>query len=65
MQIETVFCFQGGVNEEQMLKFMGANTQLYQLEVKKLLEVFTVSYIAVLLSIIVIIPFLKYLRCSI
>lgn len=35
-----VLCFQGGITEEQMLKFMGANTQLSPLQAKKLLEVF-------------------------
>lgn len=31
--------FQGGITEEQMLKFMGANTQLNSLQAKELLEV--------------------------
>ncbi|KAG5520813.1 hypothetical protein RHGRI_033399 [Rhododendron griersonianum] len=33
-----VLCFQGGITEEQMLKFMGANTHLSPLQAKKLLE---------------------------
>lgn len=31
--------FQGGITEEQMLKFMGANTRLNSLQAKELLEV--------------------------
>ena len=37
------FFFQGGVTEEQMLKFMGANTQLSPLQATKLLEVCVAS----------------------
>lgn len=44
-------CFlQGGVTEEQMLKFMGANTNLSVLQAKELLEVFFVSQILVAIS---------------
>lgn len=34
-----LFVFQGGVTEEQMLKFMGANISLSPYKAKKLLEV--------------------------
>lgn len=39
MQSESCCYIQGGVTEEQMLKFMGAYTQLSPLQAKKLLEV--------------------------
>ena len=32
-------CVQGGITEEQMLKFMGADTNLSPLQAKRLLEV--------------------------
>lgn len=38
-----VFLVQGGITEEQMLKFMGANTSLSPLQAKDLLEVSVVS----------------------
>lgn len=38
-----VFLVQGGITEEQMLKFMGANTSLSPLQAKDLLEVSAVS----------------------
>lgn len=34
-----LFFFQGGITEEQMLKFMGANTHLTPMQAKTLLEV--------------------------
>lgn len=36
---KTTIFFQGGVTEEQMLKFMGANTKLSPLQAKQLIEV--------------------------
>lgn len=35
-------CAQGGITEEQMLKFMGANTCITPLQAKTLLEVFII-----------------------
>lgn len=43
MEHLNVFLVQGGITEEQMLKFMGANTSLSPLQAKDLLEVSVVS----------------------
>lgn len=44
--ITKLFFFQGGVTEEQMLKFMGANTSLSPLQAKQLIEVFVVTLVS-------------------
>lgn len=50
---------QGGITEEQMLKFMGANVNITPLQAKKLLEVIIISVILLSTSI------LLYISCNI
>lgn len=45
---KTLVILQGGITEEQMLKFMGANTNLSPLQAKELVEVNVTSLISLL-----------------